>query len=59
MLDAGGDLGSAAEGSAIELEVAGSGPVQLPLFHSLLLPDMCSSLACLSTEMCVGNSSVV
>ena len=41
-MDAGGDLGSV----AIGLEVAGSGPVQLPYFHSLLF-TMCSSLACL------------
>ena len=30
-MDAGGNLGSAAKESAICLEVAGSGPVQLPL----------------------------
>ena len=31
----------------VGLEVAGSGPVQLLFFHSLLLLTMCSSLACL------------
>ena len=29
--------GSVAKGSAISLEVAGSGPVQLPFFHSLIM----------------------
>ena len=41
-MDAGGDLGSAAKGSAIGLEVAGSGPVGCcSLFHSFLFPTMC------------------
>ena len=40
-MDAGGDLSSAAKGSAIGLEVAGSSPVQLPFIHSLLLFTIC------------------
>ena len=47
-MDAGGDLGSAAKGSAMGLEVAGSGPVSCHFFHTLLFLTMCSSLACLS-----------
>ena len=47
-MDAGGDLGSAAKGSAIGLEAAGSGPVGCRFSHSLLFLTMCSSLACLS-----------
>ena len=43
-MDAGSDLGSAAKGSVIDLEVAGSGPVSCS-FHSLLFLTMCSSLA--------------
>ena len=31
-MDAGGDLGSAAKGSAIDLEVAGSGPISCRFF---------------------------
>ena len=45
-MDAGGDLGSAAKGLAIGLEVADFGPVSCHFFHSLLLLAMCSSLAC-------------
>ena len=44
-MDAGADLASAAKGSAIGQDVAGSGLVQLPFFHSLLLLTMFSSLA--------------
>ena len=49
-MDAGGNLGSVAKKDRLRigLEVAGSDPVQLPFFHSLLLFTMCSSLACLS-----------
>ena len=47
-MDDGGDLGSAAKGSAIDLEIAGSGPVSCRFFHSLLFLTMRSSLACLS-----------
>ena len=36
-MDAGGDRGSAAKGSAMDLEVAGSWPVWIAaVFHSLL-----------------------
>ena len=47
-MDAGGDLGSAAKGLAIDLEVAVSG---LDSFHVFFL-TMCirSSLACLSSQ---------
>ena len=41
-MEAGGDLGSAAKGSAVDLEVAGSGPVSCRFFHSLLFLTMCS-----------------
>ena len=48
-MDAGGDLGSAAKGSVIGLEVAGSGPVSCRFFiPSSFLATMCSSLACMS-----------
>ena len=53
-MDPGGDLGSAAKGSAMGLEVAGSGLFQLPFFRSLLL-TMCSFLACLSFPMVHGS----
>ena len=47
-MDAGGNLGSAAKESAIELEVAGSGPASCKFFHTLLFLIMCSSLAFLT-----------
>ena len=47
-MDAGGDLGSAAKGSAICLEVAGSGQVSCRFIHSLLFLTMFSSPDCLS-----------
>ena len=50
-MDAGGELGSAAKGLAIGLEVVGSVLVQLPFFHSLLF-TMCSSLACFPFGSC-------
>ena len=50
-------LGSAAIGSAIGLEVAGSGPVSCRFFHSLLLFAMCSSLACLHLRTMVRRPS--
>ena len=37
-MDAGGDLGSAAKGLAIGLEVAGSGPVSCHFFIPFSLP---------------------
>ena len=40
-MDAGGDLSAAAKVLAIGLEVAGSSPVQLPFFYSLLLFTIC------------------
>ena len=46
-MDAARDLGSAAKGSAIDLEVAGSG-----LVNSLLFLTMCRSLACLLLVRC-------
>ena len=39
-MNAGGDLGSAAKGSDIGLEVAGSSPVGCRFSHSLLFPTM-------------------
>ena len=45
-------------GSAIGLEVAGSGPVSCCCFHSLLFLTMRSSLACLSfgyTMVCIDH----
>ena len=48
-MDTGGSLGSAAKGSAIDLEVAGSGPVSCHFFIPFsFLPCVRSSLACLS-----------
>ena len=47
-MNAGGNLGSAAKGPAIDLEIAGSGPVIAAIFYSLLFLTVCSSLACLS-----------
>ena len=46
-MDAGGDLGSAAKGSAITLEVAGSDLVSCYSSPSSFFA-MCSSLSCLS-----------
>ena len=37
-MDAGGDLGSAAKGSAIDLEVAGSGPISYHFVIPFSLP---------------------
>ena len=49
-MDAGSDHGSAAKGSAIDLELLAL--VQLAVvFHSLLFLTKCSSLACLSFTM--------
>ena len=63
---AGGDLGSAAKGSAVGLEVAGSGLEVAGsglgiclFFHSLLLHAMCCSLACLSFTMVHRPSSLL
>ena len=50
-MDAVSDHGSAAKGLAIDLEVAGSGPVSWRFFYSLLFITKCSSLACLSFTM--------
>ena len=47
-MDASGNLGSAAKGSSIGLEAAGSGPVSCRFFIPLILLAMCSSLACTS-----------
>ena len=47
-MDASDYLGSAAKGSAIGLEAAGSGPVSCRFFIPLILLAMCSSLACTS-----------
>ena len=62
-MDAGGDLSSVAKKDRLRigLEVAGSGPVQLPFFHSLLF-TMCSYLACLSfgyTMVCRPSSLII
>ena len=46
-MDAGSDHGSAAKGSAIDLEVAGSGPVGCCFSVPSSFLTMCSSLACL------------
>ena len=55
-MDAGGDLGSAAKGSAIDLEVASSGPVSA--IFALPSPfTMCSSLSCLSFVTMVHRPS--
>ena len=67
-MDAGGDLGSAAKGSAI----ARSGGCWLwsgwlPCFHSLLFLTMCNSLTCLSfftmvrrpSSLVIGNKNLV
>ena len=43
-MDAGGDHGSAAKGSAIDLEVAGPGPVSCCFPFPSLFFTMCSSL---------------
>ena len=53
-MDAGGDHGSAAKGLAIDLEIAGSGPVSCRFFIPSSFFTMCSSLACLSfvTTVC-------
>ena len=45
-MEAGGDLGSAANGSAIGLEVTGLGPVSCRFFIPFFFA-MCTSLACL------------
>ena len=60
-MDAGSDHGSAAKGSAIDLEVASSGPVSCRFFISLLFLTMCSSLTCLSfvTMVCRPSSLVM
>ena len=49
-MDDGGDLDSAAKESAIDLEVAGSGPVSCCFFHSFLFLTICSSPAYLSSN---------
>ena len=48
---AGSDHGSAAKGSAIDLEVAGFGPVSCCFSFSSSFFTMCSSLPCLSLGM--------
>ena len=48
-MEFGGDLGSAAEGSAIDLEVAGSGPVSCCFSIPSSFFTMCCSLPCLSS----------
>ena len=47
-MDACSDHGSTAKRSAIDLEVAGSGPVELLFFLSSSFFTICSSLPCLS-----------
>ena len=46
-MDAGSDHGSAAKGSAIDLEVVGSGLVSCHLFIPFSFLTICSSLVCL------------
>ena len=50
-MDAGSDHGSTAKRLAIDLEVAGSGTVELLFFFFLLFFIMCSSLPCLSVHL--------
>ena len=48
LMDAGSDHSSAAKGSAIDLEVTGSGPVSCCFSVPSSFSTMCSSLTCLS-----------
>ena len=58
-MDAGSDLGSAAKGSTIDLEFAGSGPVSCCVFIPIFSLPMCSSLACLSFTILCRTSSLI